>query len=110
LTRGRGDVLLPPFRRPMLKLVEEAAGGTHDRMIAACDQFRYEYFGCKGPDASCLDNLRQAMPREGCEIPMIPQPINFFTHTEIQADGRLSAPRRNIPLGAKVTELLVEIH
>ena len=106
----QGDVFLSRFRRPMLRLVEDGAGGIHDMMIAACDQFRYEFFGHKGPHASCSDNLQQAMRREGYEISVIPQPINFFTHTEIHTDGRLSAPGGNIPPGAfVVVEALMDL-
>ena len=106
----QGDVFLSRFRRPMLKLVEDGAGGIHDMMIAACDQFRYEFFGHKGPHASCSDNLQQAMRRDGYEISVIPQPINFFTHTEIAADGLLSAPGGNIPPGAfVVVEALMDL-
>jgi uncharacterized protein YcgI (DUF1989 family) len=106
----QGDVFLSRFRRPMLRLVEDGAGGIHDMMIAACDQFRYEFFGHKGPHASCSDNLQHAMRREGYEISVIPQPINFFTHTEIHTDGRLSAPGGNIPPGAfVVVEALMDL-
>ncbi|HEY2111613.1 MAG TPA: urea carboxylase-associated family protein, partial [Dongiaceae bacterium] len=44
-----GDVLISRFRRPMVKLVADVAAGCHDMMIAACDQFRYEFFGHQGP-------------------------------------------------------------
>ena len=56
-----GDVLISRFRRPMIKLVADGASGCHDMMIAACDQFRYEFFGHKGPHASCAENLQLAM-------------------------------------------------
>ena len=106
----QGDVFLSRFRRPMLKLVEDGAGGVHDMMIAACDKFRYEFFGHKGPHASCSDNLQQAMRREGYEISVIPQPINFFTHTVVHPDGRLSAPGGDIPAGAfVVVEALMDL-
>ena len=48
-----GDDFLSRFRRPMLRFAEDGAQGVHDMMIAACDQFRYEFFGHKGPHASC---------------------------------------------------------
>jgi uncharacterized protein len=76
-----GDVLISRFRRPMMKLVADGAAGCHDMMIAARDQFRYEFFGHKGPHASCAENLQLAMRRLGHEIDVIPQPVNFFTHT-----------------------------
>jgi uncharacterized protein len=55
-----GDLLVSRFRRPMLKLVRDDANGCHDMMIAACDPFRYEFFGHKGPHANCAENLQIA--------------------------------------------------
>jgi uncharacterized protein YcgI (DUF1989 family) len=97
-----GDVLLSRFRRPMLKLVKDGADGCHDMMLAACDQFRYEFFGHKGPHASCSDNLQTAMRRVGYEIDVIPQPVNFFTNTRIEPDGRLVSPPNPVAPGAFV--------
>jgi uncharacterized protein YcgI (DUF1989 family) len=97
-----GDVLLSRFRRPMLKLVADGADGCHDMMLAACDQFRYEFFGHKGPHASCSDNLQIAMRRAGYEISVIPQPVNFFTNTQIEPDGRLVSPPNPVAPGAFV--------
>ena len=97
-----GDVLISRFRRPMLKLAKDGAGGIHDMMIAACDQARYEFFGHKGPHASCAENLAVAMRRLGIEVSLIPQPINFFTNTVIDADGRLRSPPNPVPPGAYV--------
>jgi uncharacterized protein YcgI (DUF1989 family) len=97
-----GDVLISRFRRPMLRLVEDGAAGCHDMMIAACDQFRYEFFGHKGPHASCAENLQLAMRRMGHEIAVIPQPVNFFTHTRIEPDGRLVSPPNPVAPGAYV--------
>jgi len=97
-----GDVLISRFRRPMIKLVADGAAGCHDMMIAACDQFRYEFFGHKGPHASCAENLQLAMRRLGHEIDVIPQPVNFFTHTRIEPDGRLVSPPNPVAPGAYV--------
>lgn len=97
-----GDVLISRFRRPMVKLVDDGAAGCHDMMIAACDQFRYEFFGHKGPHASCAENLQTAMRRLGHEIDVVPQPVNFFTHTRIEADGRLVSPPNPVAPGAYV--------
>jgi uncharacterized protein len=105
-----GDVLLSRFRRPMLQLVEDGAGGVHDMLIAACDQFRYEFFGHQGPHASCSENLKVAMRRIGFEIDVVPQPINFFTHTRVEPDGRLVSPPNPVPPGAYVElEALIDL-
>ena len=98
----RGDVFLSRFRRPMLEFIEDGAEGVHDMLIAACDQARYEQFGHQGPHASCSDNLRAAMAREGYPIEVIPQPVNFFTNTQVEADGRLVSPPNPVRPGAFV--------
>ena len=96
------DAFLSRFRRPMLELTEDGAGGMHDMMIAACDQARYEQFGFVGPHASCSENLRSAMARLGHAIEVIPQPVNFFTNTVIEADGKLLSPPNSVPAGGFV--------
>jgi uncharacterized protein YcgI (DUF1989 family) len=98
----QGDTLISCFRRPMVTIVEDGASGVHDMMIAACDQFRYEFFGHKGPHASCADNLETAMRRLGNRIPIVPQPVNFFTNTVITAEGKLTSPPNPVPPGAFV--------
>jgi uncharacterized protein len=97
-----GDTFLSRFRRSMLDLVEDGAGGMHDMMIAACDQARYEQFGFVGPHASCSENLRSAMARHGHAIDVIPQPVNFFTNTVVAVDGKLLSPPNTVPPGGYV--------
>lgn len=98
----QGDVLISRFRRPMLKFTRDGANGVHDMMIAACDQFRYEFFGFKGPHASCSENLCVAMRREGHQVDVIPQPVNFFTCTTVEKDGSFKSPPNPVPPGAFV--------
>jgi uncharacterized protein len=98
----QGDLLLSRFRRPMLKFTRDGAQGVHDMMIAACDQFRYEFFGHKGPHASCSENLCVAMRREGHQVDVIPQPVNFFTNTTVEKDGSFKSPPNPVPPGAYV--------
>lgn len=105
-----GDVFLSRFRRPMLRFAKDGADGVHDMMIAACDQFRYEFFGHHHPHASCSDNLQTAMRREGYEISVIPQPVNFFTNTRIDEQSRLVSPPNPVAPGAFVeVEALMDV-
>lgn len=97
-----GDTLLSRFRRPMLSFVEDGADGVHDMMIAACDQFRYEQLGHTGPHPSCSENLRVAMQRLGHAIDVVPQPVNFFTNTAVEADGTFVSPPNPVAPGAYV--------
>jgi uncharacterized protein YcgI (DUF1989 family) len=98
-----GDVFLSRFRNPMAELAEDGAGGVHDMMIAACDQARYEQFGHQGHHASCSENLATAMRALGHEVTVTPQPVNFFTNTQVGAEGHLLSPPNPVPPGAYVT-------
>ncbi|MDH3221994.1 MAG: urea carboxylase-associated family protein [Gammaproteobacteria bacterium] len=42
----KGDVMVTNRRRPILKIMEDTAPGTHDTLLAACDRYRYELLGC----------------------------------------------------------------
>jgi uncharacterized protein YcgI (DUF1989 family) len=97
-----GDTLISRFRRPMLKITDDGADGVHDMMIPACDQFRYEFFGHKGPHASCSENLCTTMRRLGHQVDVIPQPVNFFTKTAVEADGSFVSPPNPVAPGAYV--------
>jgi uncharacterized protein len=98
----QGDPLLSQRRRALLDFVEDGAGGVHDMLVAACDTERYRQFGVDGPHASCAENLRAAMAALGYELPIVPQPVNFFTSTSVDADGMLSSPGNPVPAGAFV--------
>jgi uncharacterized protein YcgI (DUF1989 family) len=98
----QGDTLLSRYRRPMLDFVDDGAGGIHDMMIAACDQARYAEFGFDGYHRSCSENLQTAMRERGLDVPVVPQPINFFTNTKVEEDGRLVSPPNPVAPGAYV--------
>lgn len=105
-----GDEFQTRYRRPMLRLAEDGAEGVHDMMIPACDQIRYEQLGHAGPHASCSENLGIAMRRLGYGIDVVPQPINFFTHTVVGADGALNSPPNPVAAGAYVEiEALMDV-
>ncbi len=110
MTPREGQELLSRRRRPMLRLIADRAGGAHDMFIAACDQARYEQLGHEGPHRNCSDNLREAMAARGYEIDVVPQPVNFFTHTEIDASQRLvNYPNPVPPGGSVVLEALIDL-
>lgn len=97
-----GDDLLSRFRRNMLNFMEDGADGVHDMMIAACDQFRYEQLGYRGNHANCAENLRLSMQRMGYAIDVVPQPVNFFTNTDVKTDGTFVSPPNPVKPGAYV--------
>lgn len=97
-----GDTFISRFRRPMLSFLKDGAEGVHGMMIAACDQFRYEFFGHNAPHPSYTENLCVSMRRLGYHIDVIPQPINFFTNTHVEANGSFVSPPNPVPPGAFV--------
>lgn len=106
----QGHLLISRFRRPMLRFAEDGAGGVHDMLLAACDQVRYEQLGFEGPHPSCSENLMVAMRRLGYEVSVVPQPINFFTNTTVEGDGRLVSPPNPVKAGAHVDlEALIDV-
>jgi uncharacterized protein YcgI (DUF1989 family) len=50
----KGYTFLSRFRRPMLRISEDGANGVHDMMLAACDQFRYEFLATTAPMPAVL--------------------------------------------------------
>ncbi len=105
-----GDEFQSRYRRPLLRLTEDGAGGVHDLMIPACDQIRYEQLGHHGPHPSCSENLATAMRRLGHEIAVVPQPVNFFTHTVVESDGAFNSPPNPVAAGAFVElEALMDV-
>ncbi|MSO73999.1 MAG: urea carboxylase-associated family protein [Alphaproteobacteria bacterium] len=84
-----GDRLLSNKRRPIMTLIQDSSPGVHDTLIAACDRYRYEQLGAKGPHANCTDNLREALRLFGL-VPMeTPAPLNLFMNIPIAADGTM---------------------
>jgi uncharacterized protein YcgI (DUF1989 family) len=75
-------------RRPILQLVEDTAG-VHDMLMAACDPARYRMFGVECWHPSCAENLRNSMAGLGFPDVPVPQPVNFFEKSEVDADGAL---------------------
>ena len=97
-----GQTFLSRRRRPLARFAEDGAGGVHDMLIAACDQARYEEFGVVGYHPSCSENLVRAMAERDVDVTVVPQPLNFFTHTTVTGDQRLVSPPNPVPPGAYV--------
>jgi uncharacterized protein YcgI (DUF1989 family) len=97
-----GHVFLSRYRRPMLTFLEDGARGFHDWFLAACDGERYRRLGYQGHHPSCAENLALAMRELGHEVPVTPQPVNFFTNTEVRSDYSLAAPGNPVPSGSYV--------
>jgi uncharacterized protein YcgI (DUF1989 family) len=87
---GIGDAMRSNRRRPILTFVEDNSGGIHDTLMAACDRYRYELFGCKEYHDNCTDNLIAGMAELGLVPPEVPSPLNLFMNIPVHQDDTLS--------------------
>jgi len=85
----KGDTMVTNRRRPILKIIEDSAGGTHDTLLAACDRYRYELLGCKDYHRNCTDNFWEAMVAAGYKPVELPAPFNLWQNTPVEPDGRI---------------------
>jgi uncharacterized protein len=85
-----GDAFLTNRRRPILALIEDTSGGSHDTLMAACDQQRYGLLGVTGHHDNCRDNLHAALAELGISVPATPSPLNLFMNIPWTPDGTLS--------------------
>jgi uncharacterized protein len=97
-----GQSFLSTRRRPLLDFVEDGAGAVHDMLLAACDLERYRQLGVEGWHPSCAENLVTAMRGLGHELTVVPQPINFFTYSNVLPDQSFETPPNPVPAGAYV--------
>jgi len=84
-----GDTFLTNQRRPILMLVEDASGGVHDTLIAACDAPRYRLLGVTGHHDNCRDNLHAGLAALGVTVRATPSPLNLFMNIPWTPDGEL---------------------
>ena len=85
-----GDAFISNRRRPILTLVEDASGGAHDTLMAACDNARYGLLGCTGYHDNCTDNLAAGLAELGLAAPETPSPLNLFMNIPWTEAGQLA--------------------
>jgi uncharacterized protein YcgI (DUF1989 family) len=104
-----GQTFLTSLRRPILRFVEDGAREQHEMLLAACDPARYRLLGYEGHHASCAENLQTAMAARGLALVEIPQPLNLFSSTRAEPDGRIvTHPNVSHPGDYAVFEALMD--
>jgi len=83
----KGDVMVTNRRRPILKILQDSAPGSHDTLLAACDRYRYELLGCKEYHRNCTDNFWEALVALGLKPIELPSPFNLWQNTPVEPDG-----------------------
>ena len=105
-----GDTFVTTRRRPALTLTEDTSGGVHDTLLAACDRYRYELLGARGPHENCTDNLHAALD---FTVPCTPSPLNLFENARPAPDGTIAiaapvaAPGSHVTLRAELDLTIV---
>jgi uncharacterized protein len=120
----------------MFEILEDTAG-SHDLLIAACDERRYLVdYGVEN-HRSCVANFEEVLKHYGIGRDLFPEPVNIFQNTRIEPNGKLvqqkcpskagdyirfcalmdvigavsACPMDLNPIGGdKVTDILVQIH
>ena len=85
----KGDTMVSNRRRPVVKITEDSAAGTHDTLLAACDRYRYELLGCKEYHRNCTDNFWEAMVAAGYKPVELPSPFNLWQNTPVETSGAI---------------------
>jgi uncharacterized protein YcgI (DUF1989 family) len=81
------DTLVTNLCLPVLTLLEDTSGGTHDTLFPACNPQRYARLGV--PHRSCAENCREAAATVGIELAQgeVPDPLNLFMNVDVDWHG-----------------------
>ncbi len=92
-TRGAGGRLFPlpggqfftNRFRPILTFVADHSPGVHDMLWRACDPHLYALRGVVGYHPSCNENFRTAAAAFGWTPQEVPDPVDWFQNTPVNA-------------------------
>ena len=86
-----GGRFLSTSYRPLLTFERDDSPGVHDMLAAPCSAEMYAALGHAGYHRSCSENFRTAAARVGWDPLHVPDPVNFFQRTPVNADGSVTA-------------------
>ena len=108
----KGDVLFSNRRTKLLLLEEDTSPGRHDMLLACCDKWLYQHYGCPPGHATCRDNYLAALFEAGFDAHLVPNPLNLWMNIPV-TDNRtialatpLSKPGDHVVLRA-LTDVVV---
>ncbi|MDH3690460.1 MAG: urea carboxylase-associated family protein [Gammaproteobacteria bacterium] len=76
--------------RPILSFLEDHSPGFHDMLFAPCDARLYQERGFTDPHPNCRDNYARTAQQAGVQHDIVPDPVNLFQNTPVNADHTLS--------------------
>lgn len=77
--------------RPLLSFERDDSPGIHDMLAAPCSAEMYAALGHQGYHRSCTDNFRAVAGTVGWNPLHVPDPVNIFQRTPVDADGSVTA-------------------
>jgi uncharacterized protein len=84
-----GDSLFSNRRRALLKIERDTSDCRHDMLLACCDHWLYEFYGCPPGHRNCRDNYFEALARLNVCPQTVPNPINFWMNVPVDANERI---------------------
>lgn len=87
---GKGDLLYSNRRTPLLRLTEDTAPGNHDMLLACCDKWLYQHYGCAPGHANCRDNFIDALFALGIDAHHVPNPLNLWMNVPVSENRKLA--------------------
>ena len=89
--------------RPMFLFEEDNSPGVHDLLAPPCSSEMYERLGFEGYHPSCSDNFRKAAESIGWRPAIVPDPVDWFQNTPVDAAGNISPKTALTKPGDSVT-------
>ncbi len=85
----QGDLLWSNRRNQLLCLEADSGGGRHDMLLACCDPWLYQHYGCPPGHRNCRDNYRGALFAAGFDATLVPNPLNLWMNVPVMDNARL---------------------
>ncbi|AJY73895.1 DUF1989 domain-containing protein [Paenibacillus beijingensis] len=86
------DRLYSNYRNALLRLVEDTVG-VHDLMYPCCDPMRYLIDYGVADHRNCRNNLFESLKEYEVDYWRVPDPVNLFQNTPLNADGSFAQPQ-----------------
>lgn len=89
--------------RPMFQFESDDSPGPHDLLAPPCSAEMYALLGHEGYHSSCSENFRIAAEQIGWRPESVPDPVDWFQNTPVDANGKISAQTALSKPGDSVT-------
>lgn len=87
---SKGETFFSNRRTELLRLEEDTAPGKHDMLLACCDKWLYQHYGCAPGHRNCRDNYIGALFEIGVDAPQVPNPVNLWMNVPVTDNATLS--------------------